>query len=91
MSRVKVNVLLENGSQYQVVIKIGGQVLHFEDSGSQIIDLDPRVYIAKIAGFQDPTNLQSTVFVEFKQGNTLLNSITIDDRKFIKPLLVEVN
>lgn len=91
MAKVKVSVDLENGSQYQIVIKIGDQVLHFQESGSETIDLDPKVYVAKIAGFQDPTNLDSSVFVEFKQGKTVLNNITITDRKFIKPLFVEVN
>ena len=91
MAKVKVNVRLELGSQYQIIIKIGGQVLHFQDTGSQTVDLDSRFYVAKIAGFQDPTNTDSTVFVEFKQANTVLNSITINDRKFIKLLNVDVN
>jgi len=91
MPTVRVNVRLELGSQYQIIIKIGGQVLHFQDSGSQTISLDSRFYIAKIAGFQDPTNTNSTVFVEFKQASTVLNSITIDERKFIKLLNVDVN
>ena len=91
MAKVKVNVRLELGSQYQIVIKIGGQLLHFQDTGSQTVDLDSKVYVAKIAGFQDPTNTDSSVLVEFKQANTVLNSITIDDRKFIKLLFVDVN
>lgn len=91
MAKVKVSVKLEEGSQYQVVIKIGEEVLHFEDSGSETIDLIEKVYMAKIAGFQDPTNINSTVFVEFKKGIKLLNSITISERKFIKLLLVDVN
>ncbi len=91
MAKVKVNVRLELGSQYQIIIKIGGQVLHFQDTGSQTVDLDSRFYVAKIAGFQDPTNTDSTVFVEFKQANTVLNSITINDRKFIKLLNVDIN
>jgi hypothetical protein len=91
MAKVKINVQLEEGSQYQIVIKIGDNVLHFQDSGSETIELDSRTYVAKIAGFQDAANTDSTVFVEFKQGNTVLNDITITDRKFIKLLFVDVN
>lgn len=91
MAEVKVNVSLEKGSQYQVVIKIGNEVLHFEDSGSEVIDLPVKTYVAKIAGFQDPTNTDSMVSVEFKQGSDVLNSIQILDRKFIKLLLVPLN
>lgn len=91
MAKVKIKAVLEEGSQYQVIIKIGGQVLHFEESGTQTIDLEPKVYVAKIAGFQDPINTDSSVFVEFKQGTEVLNDITITERKFIKLLFVEVN
>ncbi|MDX1936771.1 MAG: hypothetical protein SFU21_06630 [Flavihumibacter sp.] len=91
MPNIRVNVTLELGSQYQIVIKIGDHVLHFEESGSETIALDSRTYVAKIAGFQDPSNPASTVGVEFKKGSTVLNSINISDRKFIKLLFVNVN
>lgn len=91
MPNIKVSVRLELGSQYQIVIKIGGQVLHFQDTESQMVNLGSKYYVAKIAGFQDPTNTDSNVFVEFKQGNTVLNTISIDERKFIKLLSVDVN
>ncbi|HVI46370.1 MAG TPA: hypothetical protein VM802_15960 [Chitinophaga sp.] len=89
MAKVNVDVKLELGSNYQVVIGIGGNVLHFKESGRQTVDLDPKVYVATIAGFQDP-NTESTVAVTFKQGSKVLNSITIEDPKFIKKLFVTV-
>jgi hypothetical protein len=91
MAKVKVNVILKDGDQYQIVIKVGGQTLHFRESGSQTIELDSKNYRTLIAGFQDPTNTDSTVEVEFKQGNQRLNDIVITERKFIKSLDITVN
>jgi len=90
MAKVKIIVELKNGDDYQIIIKIGDQTFRFKESGSKTIDLDPKKYIALIGGFQDPDDLDSTVHVEFRQKNKLLNETTITQRSFIKPLLVEV-
>lgn len=91
MSKVTVKVTLYNGEGCQMVVKIGNQTLQFHQSGSQSVELEPKNYIALIAGFLDPSATDPSVLIEFKQGTTLINSILIEEDHFIKPLKVNVN
>jgi hypothetical protein len=83
MAKVNISATLRDGDQCQIVVKVGGQTLHFRNSGTQTIDLEPKQYRALVAGFQDP-DFESTIEVEFKQGNKRLNNIVITEKKFIK-------
>ncbi len=91
MKKINIKLTLRDGEGCQIVITAGDQTLNFMSSGTQTIKLEPKRYTALIAGFQDPAATEGpSVFVEFKQGTTTLNSITITDQNFIKPLRITV-
>lgn len=90
MAKVKVKLTLKDGEGCQLVIKIGGQTLDFQGSGTKTVELDPKRYTALIAGFQDPGSTDPTAKIEFSQDQQLLNEITISESSFIKPLRVVV-
>lgn len=91
MATITINVQLNLGLKYQVVVKMAGQVRHFQESGTwKIEDLQPKKYVMLIAGFQDVDNLDSTVRVTCKQSNKTLSDTTITDREFIQFVVNEV-
>ena len=90
MANINVITTLQNGSQCQIVVKVGGKTLHFKNSGTQSIQLNNQNYRALIAGFLEPGRTDSTVKVVIKQGTSVLNSIEISESKFIKYLDINV-
>ena len=90
MATISVTATLQEGEQCQIVVKVGGETLHFRDSGTQETELEPRNYRSVIAGFLDPAQPGASVDVQFNQEGQILNSITIEESKFIKTLDITV-
>jgi hypothetical protein len=88
MPNVTIRVSLKNSEGCKIVVKIGGKMLDFANSGTKTENLPPKAYIALIAGFLDPAAENPSAVIEFKQGASILNSITINEGSFIKPLKV---
>ncbi|MBI2729216.1 MAG: hypothetical protein HYX40_00415 [Sphingobacteriales bacterium] len=90
MSKINVKVLLQDSEGCQIVIKVGDETIHFQESGSKSVELEPKRYTALIAGFQDPAADVATINVKFIQSGNILNETDITEDKFIKSLRIQV-
>ena len=70
---------MQNGSGFGLFVRAGGQMLFFDSSATQTIDLAPEAYTATVGG-HEPSS--ASVKIEFIQGNTVTGSQTFSTPQF---------
>lgn len=63
MATVDVNVSMQSGTGLGMFFKVGTQVLYFDQSGVQSMDLAPGGYVASVVG-HEPSGANVTIKVE---------------------------
>jgi hypothetical protein len=91
MSTIQIKAKVIKGSSCNAAVKIGGQTVSFNGSGTKNVSLEPQLYIAVVVGFPDPGSPGSSIVIQFIQDGKMLNEVTITEENPIQHARVMVS